>query len=115
MHGQARGLVECEDRVVLVEHVEVEGDVRFFERGAHEDDRLAGPNTLAGPSAGSIGAIRACLHDLLRAGARQSWNPMLNEPVQALTGVLRRNREREEDGGRVATRGKRGLGASTRP
>jgi len=40
---------------------------------------------------------------------------MLNEAVQALPGVLGRDGEGEEDGGRIATRWKRDLGASTRP
>ncbi len=59
MHGQACRLVEREDRIVLVQHVEVERHVRLFEGRAHQNHRLARPDTLARTSPGSVRAVGA--------------------------------------------------------
>jgi hypothetical protein len=40
---------------------------------------------------------------------------MLNEPIQALARMLGRDRERQDDRSRIATRGERSLWASRRP
>jgi hypothetical protein len=95
VHRKASRLVERQDRVVFMNDVEIERDIWLRERRPNQQDGLTRPYPLAGTPTGPICAVGASLDDFLRSCARQSWNPMLDEPIQPLSGMLGRNGERK--------------------
>jgi hypothetical protein len=115
MNRKPGGLVNGQNRVVLIEDIEVERHVGLLERRAHQHDVLARSYAFTRAAARTVGPIGARSHDFLGARPREPRNPMLNEPIEALARVLGRDRKRQYDRSRIATRGERSLWASRRP
>jgi hypothetical protein len=115
MNGEPGGLVERQNRVVLVEDLEIDRNVGLLEGRAHENDCLARPHPLAHASACAIAAVGTGPDHLLGASPREARDPVLNELIQALARVLGRNWEREDDRSGIATRWERDPGTSRRP
>jgi hypothetical protein len=115
MDRKPRGLIDRQDRVILVKNVEVKGHVGLLEGRTDQHHVLASPNALTRAAARTVGSIGARAHDLLCARSREPRNPVLNEPIQALARMLGRDRERQNDRSGIAARGERCLWASRRP
>jgi hypothetical protein len=105
VHRKPRGLVDRDDGVVLIHDVEVERDLGLGQRRTHQHHGLARTNPLARSAARPIGAISAGTDDLLCPRARKPRDPILNEPVETLAGLLGRDRKRQDDRSRIAAWG----------
>ena len=64
---------------------------------AHQEHDLAGAHSLGGASTRAVLAMRAVLHDLVRARPREARDAPLHEAIEALPVELVRDQEREHD------------------
>ena len=67
--------------------------MRLLKLRPDEDNRLTGSHALAWAPTGTIGSVGTVADDLLRPCPREAGDTRLDEPIEALASMLRRNRE----------------------
>jgi hypothetical protein len=81
VHRKPGRLVDRQNRIILIKHIEVERDIGLLEGRAHQHHVLAGPYAFTRATARAIGSVGAGPYDFLGAGPREPRDPMLNESV----------------------------------
>lgn len=102
VHGEARRFIDREDKLILVDDAEFHGRERLFKRRPDDEDGLAVAHAIAWPAARAVFAIGRGADNFIGASAGEARDAALNKAIEALPGLLSRDRKAQDDRIRIA-------------